>query len=179
MPDSGWSNPNGARVTVTNEDTSSELSSQSSPYNTLILEHLEKVSAVARLLAQKLPPQFEWKELAQVGVLAMLQAAPRYRPGAGTFWSFVYLRVRGAMLDFCQVRCQFEPIDVETVIAKTQVRLSALMLQSPSMSARDRGIFEALSQGYGARAIAQQFGISEARVSQIRKRERSRLRPVA
>jgi len=145
---------------------------QDTAINALIVQHLEKVAITARLLCAKLPPWIEWQELADVGVLAMVEAAPRYREEDGPFWTFVYQRVRGAMLNSLQskyVPCETpsipEPyikIDISRAIAR--------------LTCQERTVVLGFGEGRLGREIARRLGISEARVSQIRKTARARLR---
>jgi RNA polymerase sigma factor FliA len=66
----------------------------------LVLDHVSLVRSVAQRLAQRLPPQVEVSELVSVGVLGLVEAANRYRPGLGVpFDAFARRRVHGAMLD--------------------------------------------------------------------------------
>ena len=148
----------------------------------LILDHLDKVAIVAGLLRRKLPPHIEFRELAQVGVVAMLEAVPRWDPQAGEFWPFVYLRVRGAMLDFAagfSLRIA-GPVEVESIPGPdSQVGISMridLARAMKTLSHRQRWILSRLEHGDQARQIAATLHITEAAVSQIRKRIRELLR---
>jgi DNA-directed RNA polymerase specialized sigma subunit len=140
---------------------------------------------MARFLCQKLPPRFEWKELAGVGELAMIEAAPRYIDEAGPFWTFVYLRVRGAMLDFVNGSTKVEIQGIRRFApawgagAFSDCRLSRsidLERAVQKLSRQERQVLQQLGQGETGREIAASLGISEARVSQVRKQARGRLR---
>jgi RNA polymerase sigma factor (sigma-70 family) len=146
--------------------------------NELILEHLDKVATVAALLRKKLPPQIEFRELAQVGVLAMLQAEPRWDPESGEFWQFAYLRVRGAMLDFAAgfssrivTTAEAEGLAGRDLSTGISMRID-LERAMERLSMRERWILNRIEQGDRARQLAVALKISEARVSQIRKRIR-------
>jgi RNA polymerase sigma factor (sigma-70 family) len=145
----------------------------------LILEHLDKVAAVAGLLRRKLPPQFEFRELAQVGILAMLEAAPRWDPKTGEFWPFVYLRVRGAMLDFAagfSIRIATKgPESIPAPDSDISLRID-LERAMRKLTFRQQRVLWALQHGDQAREIAATLEITEAAVSQIRKRIRELLR---
>ena len=66
----------------------------------LVVAHLELVKAMARRLAQRLPPQVEVPDLVSIGVLGLIEAAGRYRSSMGVpFDAFARRRVHGAMLD--------------------------------------------------------------------------------
>ena len=66
----------------------------------LVVAHLALVKAMARRLAQRLPPQVEVPDLVSIGVLGLIEAAGRYRSSMGVpFDAFARRRVSGAMLD--------------------------------------------------------------------------------
>lgn len=167
------------------DDTPSEVSSQDPATTALILGHLAKVEAVARILCQKLPPRFEWRELAQVGVLAMVEAASLYDPVKGSFWTYVYLGVRGAMLDFLNDSRETERCETVRFVAPwscatlADVRITVridLERAVAKLTLQERQVLQHISQGESGREIARLLGISEARVSQVRRRARQRLR---
>lgn len=145
---------------------------QGSCANALILAHLDKVAITARLLVQKLPPSIEWRELASVGTLAMIEAEPRYDAQQGEFWTFVYRRVRGAMLDF--LRDNYSSVPSETVpTPAARLREPYIKIDMERAIARltcqQRRVVDGLREGRLGREIAEKIGVSEARVSQIRK----------
>ena len=62
--------------------------------------HLPLVRRVAARMVRRAWPYLEMGDLVGIGAEALLRAAADYDPGRGaSFASFVYLRVRGAMLD--------------------------------------------------------------------------------
>jgi RNA polymerase sigma factor for flagellar operon FliA len=66
----------------------------------LVMEHVPLVKAMAQRLAQRLPSQVEVSDLMSVGMLGLIDAAGRYKPGTGVpFDAFARRRVQGAMLD--------------------------------------------------------------------------------
>jgi RNA polymerase sigma factor (sigma-70 family) len=139
---------------------------------------------MARFLARR-TARIDWRELAQVGVLAMLEAAPRYKEDQGQFWPFVYPRVRGAMLDFlgglCRETCHVELTGVRLFSENSHERLSMelsidLERAMKRLTAEERRVFCALSDGHKPAQIAGMLRITPARVSQLRKRANSRLR---
>jgi RNA polymerase sigma factor for flagellar operon FliA len=68
--------------------------------DTLVMNHVGLVKALAHRLAQRLPSQVEMTDLISVGVLGLIDAAGRYRPSMGVpFDAFARRRVQGAMLD--------------------------------------------------------------------------------
>src|SRR6187549_2991951 len=66
----------------------------------LVMEHVGLVKTLAQRLAQRLPSQVEISDLISVGVLGLIDAATRYKPGLGVpFDAFARRRIQGAMLD--------------------------------------------------------------------------------
>jgi len=66
----------------------------------LVMEHVGLVKAMASRLANRLPSQVEVSELISVGVLGLIDAAGRFKPGLGVpFDAFARRRIQGAMLD--------------------------------------------------------------------------------
>ncbi len=70
----------------------------------LILAHMPMAQRVAgyvarRHLAAKFAPHIDMRDLVQSAYVGLVQAADRYRPEDGTFSTFAYLRVRGAIID--------------------------------------------------------------------------------
>lgn len=66
----------------------------------LVMEHVGLVKSMAQRLAMRLPAQVEVSDLVSVGVLGLIDAAGRYKPGLGVpFDAFARRRVQGAMLD--------------------------------------------------------------------------------
>ena len=66
----------------------------------LVIEHVDLVKQVAGRLAHRLPAHVELSELTSVGVVGLLDAAARFRPGLGVpFGAFARRRILGSMLD--------------------------------------------------------------------------------
>lgn len=83
-----------ARLTGPAADTASETRDR------LVMEHVGLVKSMAQRLAMRLPSQVEVSDLVSVGVLGLIDAAGRYKPGLGVpFDAFARRRVQGAMLD--------------------------------------------------------------------------------
>lgn len=64
--------------------------------------HVHLVRGIAVNVSKRLPPSFEIEDLVSVGMVALIQAAERYRPkqNNGTpFSAYARLRVAGAMID--------------------------------------------------------------------------------
>jgi RNA polymerase sigma factor (sigma-70 family) len=154
----------------------------------LILSHLGRVDAVARILCSKLPARFEWRELAQIGAIAMIEALPRWREEKGRFWTFVYQGVRGAMLDFVNAPREFQsaesPSEIRIFVpawgAGTEAdrRITRIDLERAmaKLTFRERQVVRRMNDGQSGRQVATDLGISEGRVSQLRKAAGRRLR---
>lgn len=66
----------------------------------LILAHLDLVKPLAAALARRLPPCFDKDDLAQVGVVALIEAAAKAASLQGDHRrQYLKCRIRGAMLD--------------------------------------------------------------------------------
>lgn len=75
-------------------------SARSAKVAVLAESHLPLVRRVAARVAPRAWPYLEMGDLVSIGTEALLRAASEYDPDRGaSFASFVYLRVRGAMLD--------------------------------------------------------------------------------
>ncbi len=68
--------------------------------NALVVQHLALVKSIARRLSQRVPSQVELNELISAGMVALVDAAGRYRPALNVpFEAYARRRVQGAMLD--------------------------------------------------------------------------------
>lgn len=68
--------------------------------NDLVLEHLPLVKAIAARCRVKLPSHLEFSDLAQAGILGLLDAAQKYTTGTeASFSTYATHRIRGAILD--------------------------------------------------------------------------------
>jgi RNA polymerase sigma factor (sigma-70 family) len=138
---------------------------------------------MARLVARRLPPRFDWRELAQVGVIAMIEASHRFDPDKGDFWPFAYRRVRGAMLDFLgsdfRESCHSELTEDHAVApddaARTLVEVD-LARAMRRLTVKEHRVISAIRDGHEPRRIAGMLRISEQRVSQLRRKAVRRLR---
>jgi len=82
-------------MTVTNTMYASRIGS--SP---LVEDNLELVRRIAHRLHSRLPACVQIEDLIQAGMLGLLEAQERYKPGQGaSFSTFAGIRIRGAMLD--------------------------------------------------------------------------------
>lgn len=77
-----------------------EKNEDASERDRLVMEHVGLVRTLGQRLAQRLPSQVELSDLISVGVLGLIDAATRYKPGLGVpFDAFARRRIQGAMLD--------------------------------------------------------------------------------
>lgn len=66
----------------------------------LLSDHVDLVKRIAYRLHSRLPESVQMEDLIQAGMLGLLEARERYRPGQGaSFATFAGIRIRGAMLD--------------------------------------------------------------------------------
>jgi RNA polymerase sigma factor (sigma-70 family) len=68
----------------------------------LVIAHTDLVRGIAVNVSKRLPPSFDLEDLVSVGMIALLQAAQRYRPEQNNqtpFSAYARLRIAGAMLD--------------------------------------------------------------------------------
>jgi RNA polymerase sigma factor (sigma-70 family) len=135
------------------------------------------------MLARRLPAWVDWRELAQEGVIAMIESAERFDPEKGEFWPFVYRPVRGAMLDFlganCHEMCHVELSGVRVFAPDQAERLSNELDVERAMgklTRQERRVFTALRQGHRPPRIAGMLKITPRRVRQLRDKGAQRLR---
>jgi RNA polymerase sigma factor (sigma-70 family) len=62
-------------------------------------DYLPLVQRVARRVQEHLPRHVEFEELVALGVVGLLDACNKYDPERGTFPTYAYWRIRGAILD--------------------------------------------------------------------------------
>ncbi len=68
--------------------------------NTLVLQHMPLVKALASRLAHRVPSHIELNELISVGMMGLVEASRRYEPSRGVpFDAFARRRIHGAMVD--------------------------------------------------------------------------------
>ncbi len=73
---------------------------ESNAGQTMVLQHLGQIRAIARRLASRLPPSVEVEELVNIGVLGLLDAADRFDSSKGVpFRAYAEMRIRGQMID--------------------------------------------------------------------------------
>ncbi|MEP6175765.1 MAG: sigma-70 family RNA polymerase sigma factor, partial [Parasphingorhabdus sp.] len=67
--------------------------------NRLIEENQSLVTKIAWQVKSFAPDQMEIEDLIQVGLVAMVEAAKKYVDQGHSFSTYLYVRVRGAMID--------------------------------------------------------------------------------
>ena len=65
----------------------------------IINDSLPFIKYTAYRLSWRLPPRLSVQDLIQVGIMGLLEALQRYRPGQVKFKTFAEYRIKGAMLD--------------------------------------------------------------------------------
>ena len=76
------------------------------------LDHLPLVKSIARRLSHYLPPTLDREDLIQEGTLALMKCFAKHDPTQGSFSTYAYPSVRGAMLDV--IRRQRGPDQLKT-----------------------------------------------------------------
>lgn len=113
----------------------------------LIVEHLSLVRHLVGKLAAELPPGIDVENLESAGVLGLVEAAQRFDAERGIqFKTYVYPRIRGAVLDELRRNCP----------------LPQRLLQQV---ARVRKAYEELPPPATTEALAQATGLSEEQVA--------------
>ena len=147
-------------------------------------------------IAKRRYPRMEREELIGVGQVALVEAAGRFRTGRGaTFRHFVRLRVRGAMLDLVRGEVRRKLNDGQAVFVESLDQLEEWREPSdeatPDMLLEHRQTIELLAglperermvlirtriDGESCLVVADDLGVSAARVSQLAWQAEARLR---
>ncbi|MEN3042049.1 MAG: FliA/WhiG family RNA polymerase sigma factor [Fervidobacterium sp.] len=91
--------------------------------DSIVKQYLPMIAKMARELKINLPDNVELDDLIQEGVIALLQAVDKYDPRYGaTFKTFVYTRIKGAMLDYLR-KLDYLPKNVRQDIKKLDKEL--------------------------------------------------------
>jgi len=151
----------------------------------LIMSHLWLTKYLARKIGYR-SPVLDVDDLAASGALALVRASYDYDPGLGTFFSYVYRRVYGAMID--EVRRMthkgkmkyqyglpegFDEKDFTVVVDNAHDLAGALR----SLSDRYRKVLVLRNvEGKTFKEIGALFGVGESRACQIHSRAVKRLR---
>ncbi|AMO72152.1 sigma-70 family RNA polymerase sigma factor [Sphingorhabdus sp. M41] len=81
--------------------------------NRLIQENQSLVTKIAWQVKSFAPDQMEIEDLIQVGLVAMVEAAKRYVDQGHSFSTYLYVRVRGAMIDDLRTTCNLRRTSVD------------------------------------------------------------------
>tara|TARA_R110000824_G_scaffold211072_3_gene397034 strand:+ start:17215 stop:17955 length:741 start_codon:yes stop_codon:yes gene_type:complete len=81
--------------------------------NRLIEEHQSLVTKIAWQVKSFAADQMEIEDLIQVGLVAMVEAAKRYVDQGHSFSTYLYVRVRGAMIDDLRATCNLRRTSVD------------------------------------------------------------------
>lgn len=79
----------------------------------LVKEHQGLVTKIAWQIKSFSPDQIEIEDLIQVGLVAMVEAAGKYVDQGHNFSTYLYVRVRGAMIDYLRTTCSLRRSSVE------------------------------------------------------------------
>ncbi len=79
----------------------------------LVSEHQGLVTKIAWQIKGFSPDQIEIEDLIQVGLVAMVEAAGKYVDQGHNFSTYLYVRVRGAMIDYLRNTCSLRRSAVE------------------------------------------------------------------
>lgn len=79
----------------------------------LVKEHQGLVTKIAWQIKSFSPDQIEIEDLIQVGLVAMVEAAGKYEDQGHNFSTYLYVRVRGAMIDYLRTTCSLRRSSVE------------------------------------------------------------------
>ena len=81
--------------------------------NRLIAEHQSLVTKIAWQVKSFAPDQMEIEDLIQVGLVALVEAAKKYVDQGHSFSTYLYVRVRGAMIDDLRSTCNLRRTSVD------------------------------------------------------------------
>ncbi len=79
----------------------------------LIRENQSLVNKIAWQIKSFSPDQIELEDLIQVGLVAMVEAAGKYEDQGHSFSTYLYVRVRGAMIDYLRSTCSLRRSSVD------------------------------------------------------------------
>jgi len=79
----------------------------------LVKNHQGLVTKIAWQIKSFSPDQIEVEDLIQVGLVAMVEAAGKYVDQGHNFSTYLYVRVRGAMIDYLRATCSLRRSSVE------------------------------------------------------------------
>ncbi|MEH6756215.1 MAG: sigma-70 family RNA polymerase sigma factor [Parasphingorhabdus sp.] len=79
----------------------------------MVKDHQGLVTKIAWQIKSFSPDQIEIEDLIQVGLVAMVEAAGKYVDQGHNFSTYLYVRVRGAMIDYLRNVCSLRRSSVE------------------------------------------------------------------
>lgn len=79
----------------------------------LVRENQSLVNKIAWQIKSFSPDQVELEDLIQVGLVAMVEAAGKYEDQGHSFSTYLYVRVRGAMIDYLRTTCSLRRSSVD------------------------------------------------------------------
>ncbi|WP_430417863.1 sigma-70 family RNA polymerase sigma factor [Parasphingorhabdus sp.] len=102
----------------------------------LIEEYQPLVTKIAWQVKSFAPDQMEIEDLVQVGLVAMVEAAKRYVDQGHSFGTYLYVRVRGAMIDDLRSTCNLRraSVDWHKKVRRFQAKLWKELGRDPSES---------------------------------------------
>ena len=131
----------------TNKKATTAYGSMQIDEKQLVEENQSLVTKIAWQIKSFAPDQIEIEDLVQVGLVAMVEAASKYVDQGHSFSTYLYVRVRGAMIDYLRSACS--------------LRRSAVKWHK-----QIRQLREQLSQGLGREPdeveLAQALGMDQA-----------------
>jgi RNA polymerase sigma factor for flagellar operon FliA len=167
----------------------------------MIVNAMPLVRTIAKHLALRLPPCITLEELSSAGTVGLVKAASRFDLNRGMlFASYAKHRIRGEMLDFLRAqdplsRTQrrarqelgdgFEaPVHLtDAIVVATDYTPTDPLIRARVSGARkalstneDRVIELSFYAGWNNRETAQEMGVHESRISQLKTRALSKLR---
>ncbi|VWX58488.1 sigma-70 family RNA polymerase sigma factor [Sphingorhabdus sp. 109] len=110
--------------------------------NRLIAENHSLVTKIAWQVKSFAPDQMEIEDLIQVGLVAMVEAAKKYVDQGHSFSTYLYVRVRGAMIDSLRSTCNLRrtTVDWQKKVRRCRAQLLQELGHEPSDSELARAL---------------------------------------
>jgi len=104
--------------------------------NRLIKDNQSLVTKIAWQVKSFAPDQMEIEDLIQVGLVAMVEAAKKYVDQGHSFSTYLYVRVRGAMIDDLRSTCNLRrtSVDWHKKVRRSRAKLSQELGCDPTNS---------------------------------------------
>lgn len=102
--------------------------------NRLIEENQSLVTKIAWQVKSFAPDQMEIEDLIQVGLVAMVESAKKYVDQGHSFSTYLYVRVRGAMIDHLRATCNLRrtSVDWHKKVRRYRDKLSQELRRQPN-----------------------------------------------